>query len=84
MPVIACVDEASETAQMINENNCGWVSAPDSPVELVQKIINLKKEHEKRVTWKENAERAVNQKFHINLIVENMQKFCGIMCDLIP
>ena len=74
VPVIACVDEASETAQMINENNCGWVSTQDAPVELARNIINLKKKHEKRVTWKENAEKAVNQKFHINLIVEKYEK----------
>ena len=78
VPVIACVDIQSETAQLVTENDCGWVCEPESPAELAETIVSLKNNTEKCKLWKENGEKAVNQKFHINLIVKQYLK---ILCS---
>jgi len=77
VPVIACVDESSETALMIKENQCGCICDPESPSELAKKIIDLKNDRDKCNIWKENGEKAVRQKFHINSVVE---QFTNILC----
>lgn len=35
-PVIACVDEESDTSSAIREADCGWVISPENPVALCQ------------------------------------------------
>ena len=46
-PVIACVDENSDTADVIKDSNCGWVILPDDKKNLaitMQKASNLPSE----------------------------------------
>ena len=77
VPVIACVDESSETALMLKENKCGCICDPESPSELAKRIIDLKNDRDKCKIWLENGEKAVSQKFHISFIVEQYSK---ILC----
>ena len=37
-PIIACVDEDSDTANVIKQANCGWVVPPENIVELASKM----------------------------------------------
>lgn len=74
VPVIACVDETSETALMINENNCGWVCEPESSAHLAETILKLKKDTKQYKGFRQNATGVVNQKFHIQQIVESYNK----------
>ena len=77
IPVIACVDESSETALMLKEIKCGCICDPESPSELAKKIIDLKNDRDKYNIWQENGRKALNQKFHINSIVE---QYTNILC----
>ena len=74
VPVIACVDETSETALMINENNCGWVCEPESSAHLAETILKLKKDTKQYKGFRQNATGVVNQKFYIQQIVESYNK----------
>ena len=44
VPVIACVDDVSETAFMINENDCGYVCPPKDSRKLAKLILELKED----------------------------------------
>lgn len=46
-PIIACVDEGSDTANTLNDANCGWVLPPENTNDLIQlmkEIVELPKE----------------------------------------
>lgn len=46
-PIIACVDQGSDTARVINSANCGWVLPPDNVgalSEMMQRVVMLSKE----------------------------------------
>lgn len=42
-PIIACVDEGSDTAIAIDSSNCGWRLPPENVNELCNKMIELSK-----------------------------------------
>ncbi len=65
VPVIACVEERSETARLINENLCGYLCPPEDSEKLAELILRLKEDAEKRAKFKENAISASRQRFHI-------------------
>lgn len=46
-PIIACVDEDSDTARVINSANCGWVLAPDdisALSKMMEQVVLISKE----------------------------------------
>jgi len=80
-PIIACVDDQSDTENVILESNCGWVLQPDNEFDLIQtmrKVIKLKKEElqQKGANGFEYAithfSRLKNLKKLINLIEETL------------
>ena len=42
-PVIACVDENSDSALAIKESNCGWVLQPENLKQLIKCMIEVSK-----------------------------------------
>ena len=40
-PIIACVDEGSDTAEAIKKSDCGWVLEPDNTEELAKLMIEV-------------------------------------------
>ena len=71
VPVIACVNELSETALMLKENNCGFISPPEDPRKLAELILKLKDNPKEREFLRNNAIHAVESDFHIQQIVES-------------
>ncbi len=65
VPVIACVDESSETALMILEGKCGYVCNPSDSEKLVECILNLKEDPNQCISFGENATLAANKSFQI-------------------
>ena len=65
VPIIACVDDATETAHMILESNCGYVCNPTDSTKLVESILKLKDEPNQCISFGENATLAVNRSFQI-------------------
>lgn len=68
VPVIACVDETSETAQMIREINCGYICSPEEPKILADLICQLKENPEQITSFKQAGVYASNTKYHIDTI----------------
>jgi glycosyltransferase involved in cell wall biosynthesis len=57
-PCIACVEEESEVAQIIQEFNCGLLSRPQDHQDLAEKILFLQKNKELRIRMGGNARNA--------------------------
>ena len=70
VPVIACVDILSETALMLNENNCGFSCPPEDPTKLAELILKLKNDPKEREILRNNAIHAVDSDYCIQEIVE--------------
>lgn len=74
VPVIACVDDVSETAFMINENDCGYVCPPKDSRKLAKLILELKEDKKQCGIFRANALNATETKYHINMIVKEYEK----------
>jgi colanic acid biosynthesis glycosyl transferase WcaI len=65
VPIIACVDDTSETALMILESKCGYVCNPEDSTKLVECILKLKEDSNQFNLFSENATLAANKSFQI-------------------
>ena len=66
VPIIACVDDTSETALMILENECGYVCNPEDSAKLVECILKLKEDPNQCISFGENATLATIKSFQIS------------------
>jgi colanic acid biosynthesis glycosyl transferase WcaI len=68
VPVIACVNDSSETALMIQENKCGYLCSSDNAERLAELILRLKGDAEQIKSFSQAGIYASNQKYHIDSI----------------
>jgi colanic acid biosynthesis glycosyl transferase WcaI len=65
LPIIACVDDTSETALMIQENKCGYICPTSDSSKLADFILKLKEDPNDCILFGENATLAANKSFQI-------------------
>ena len=74
VPIIACVDDSSETAQMLKESNCGYICDPCLPKNLAELILKLKYNKRQIENFRINGTQAANRNYHIQEISEQYAK----------
>ena len=74
VPIIACVDETSETALMLKENNCGFLCPPESPRKLAELILKLKNNENQSEKFRINGIHSANSNYNIKQISEKYAK----------
>ena len=75
LPIIACVDDTSETALMIQENKCGYICHPADSATLADLILKLKEGPNECILFGENATLAANKSFQITDIAKMYADF---------
>ena len=70
LPIIACVDDTSETALMIQENKCGYICHPADSSKLADFILKLKEDPNECILFGENATLASKKSFQITDIAK--------------
>ena len=70
LPIIACVDDTSETALMIQENKCGYICPPADSSKLADFILKLKEDPNECILFGENATLASKKSFQITDIAK--------------
>ena len=68
IPSIACCDHLSEIAMIFKENDCGLVSSPDNPKQLVDAILTLKNNPELCKHYSKQAKKAVKSRYNLDSI----------------
>ena len=74
VPIIACVDDSSETAQMLKESNCGDICDPHLPENLAELIVKLKNNKRQTENFSFNGIQVANKNYHIQEISEKYAK----------
>lgn len=65
VPIIACVNEGSETSLMIQENDCGYQCPPTDSTKLAKFILKLKEDRKQGKVFEENAVFAASKSYQI-------------------
>ena len=68
IPIIACVNPESETALLLEENNCGVIVSPDCSKSLSDMILKLKQDRSLLEKLKKNSLLAVKNKLNLQNI----------------
>ena len=68
VPILACVNDQSETALMIKENKCGLIIPPDCSRSLADAILSLQQNEKKCDEYSQNALSAVTKSLNIESI----------------
>lgn len=69
-PILAFLDEDSEIALMTKEENIGWVVNPNNPIELAEKIRDIKNNKEEVITKGEKSREVAIEKYSLDIITE--------------
>ncbi len=62
-PLLAIMDENSEIALTVKEENLGWVAPPDDPTKIAEAILEAKRSPSLLKAMSENSRRAAENKF---------------------
>lgn len=73
-PILAFLDEDSEIAIMTKEENIGWVVNPNNPIELAEKIIEIKNNKEEVITKGKKSREVAVEKYSLDIITEKYSK----------
>jgi glycosyltransferase involved in cell wall biosynthesis len=81
-PIIACVEKNSDTANALNDANCGWVLPPDNLNNLVEnlKMVSQLSKEVLKIKGKNGFEYAME---HFNKRI-NLGKLINVINEIIP
>ncbi|MEA4967202.1 MAG: glycosyltransferase family 4 protein, partial [Bacteroidaceae bacterium] len=69
-PILAFLDEDSEIALMTKEENIGWVVNPNNPIELAEKIIEIKNNKDEVIIKSKKSREVAVEKYSLDIITE--------------
>jgi len=74
-PIIAAVDDNSETAHFIREADCGVVSKPENPSDLKNSIVSLYDHPQKAAEYGLNGRKHVENYYNKNKVLSEYRNF---------
>ncbi len=69
-PVLALIEENSEVARLIEEEQVGWVVPPLEPEELLKTIYQIYREREKIPEMEKRARKSALEKYSVEVAIE--------------
>ncbi len=73
-PMIAVTEPGSELAQTIEEDNVGWVVAPNQPEKLLETIFEAFSKWDELGEFRERARESALKRYSLNLALERYRK----------
>lgn len=73
-PILALAEEDSEVAEVVREDNVGWIVPPNEPEKLLQTILKIYDEREKIPEMEKSSRKAALEKYSLKAAVSNYRK----------
>lgn len=73
-PVLALAEEDSEVAEVVREDNVGWIVPPNEPEKLLRTIKKIYEEREKIAGMEKSARQAALEKYSLETAISNYKK----------
>jgi glycosyltransferase involved in cell wall biosynthesis len=73
-PILGLIEENSEVARVINEDEIGWYVPPLEPEKLYETILNIYEEREKISEMNERARMSALEKYSVEVAIKKYQE----------
>ncbi|MGC2235858.1 MAG: glycosyltransferase family 4 protein [Pyrinomonadaceae bacterium] len=73
-PILALAEEDSEVAEVVREDNVGWIVPPNEPEKLLKTIKRIYEEREKIAEMEKSSRQAALEKYSLETAILNYKK----------